>query len=382
MTDYISAATALEGKLSDIRKELHRHPELGNREHWTSTYIEGILKDLGLDVVRMLDTALVATLHGRNTGRKVGLRADMDALPVTEATGCGFESENPGIMHACGHDIHMTSAIGAAMLLAQDRQNLEGDVVFLFQPNEELTGGAQRMIAEGAVDGVGAVFGGHVCPGLPVGTVGVRYGKFYAASSAYTVRFIGRSCHGATPENGADALLAAAETILKLKTIRAKSGDKVVISTGILNAGTACNIIPGEAVIEGVIRTLGMDDRKETEDSVRGIVLETCARYGVTAEIDIRGSYNGIVNTDAETAIMEKCAREVLGDDKVVVIDEPTMVTEDFGFFVDECSGCFCHIGAGCTESLHSPTFIPDIRAAVTAAAVYADTLDNYLKLR
>lgn len=379
--DYFCASQQIEGELSEIRKELHRHPELGNREFYTSDFIEKVLKDLGLDVVRMLDTALVATLHGRNTGKKVALRADMDALPVTEATGCGFESENPGVMHACGHDIHMTSAIGAAMLLARNKDNLEGDVVFLFQPNEEISGGAQRMIAAGAVDGVGAVFGGHVYPDLPAGTVGVRYGKFYAASSVYTVKFKGRSCHGATPENGADALMAAAETVLKLKTIKSKSGDKVVISTGILNAGTACNIIPGEAVIQGVIRTLGRDDKQEVEDRFKGIVLETCAGYGVTADIDVRGSYDGVVNTDAETALMEKCARELLGDDRVVVIDEPTMVTEDFGFFVDACSGSFCHIGAGCTESLHSPKFIPDIRAAVTAAALYADTLDNYLKL-
>jgi len=379
--DYLSASRQLEGKLSEIRKELHRHPELGNREFYTRDYIEKVLKDLGLEVVRMLDTALVAILHGKNTGKKVALRADMDALPVKEETGCGFESENPGVMHACGHDIHMTSAIGAAMLLAQNKDNLEGDVVFLFQPNEEISGGAQRMIAAGAVDGVGAVFGGHVYPDLPAGTVGVRYGKFYAASSVYAVKFIGRSCHGATPENGADALLAAAETVLKLKTIKAESGDKVVISTGILNAGTACNIIPGEAVMEGVIRTLGKDDKQEVEARFKGIVLDTCAKYGVTADIDMRGSYDGVVNTDAETSLIEKCAREVLGDDRVVVIDEPTMVTEDFGFFVDACSGSFCHIGAGCTESLHSPKFIPDIRAAVTAAALYADTLDNYLKL-
>jgi len=379
--DYLSAANRLEGKLSEIRKELHRHPELGNREFYTSRYIEGILKDMGLDVVRMLDTALVATLHGRKTGKKVALRTDMDALPVTEATNCGFESENPGVMHACGHDIHMTSAIGAAMLLSQNRENLEGDVVFLFQPNEEISGGAQRMIAAGAVDGVGAVFGGHVYPELPAGTVGVRYGKFYAASSLFNVKFTGRSCHGATPEKGADALLAAAECILEFKTIRASSGDKVVISTGTLNAGTACNIIPGEAVIDGVIRTLGRDDKQEVMDRFNGIVLETCAKYGVTAEVDIRGSYDGIVNTDAETALMEKSAREVLGDGRVVVLDEPTMVTEDFGFFIDACSGSFCHIGAGCTESLHSPLFIPDIRAAVTASAVYAQTLDNYLKL-
>ena len=378
--DYLVEATKLEDRLSEIRKDLHRHPELGNEEHYTSKRVEGILKDIGLDVRRILDTALVATLHGKPTGKKVALRADMDALPVTEQTKCGFESENPGVMHACGHDIHMTSAIGAAMLLSQNKENLEGDVVFLFQPNEERSGGAQRMIDTGAVDGVGAVFGGHVCPDLPLGTVGVRYGKFYAASAVFKVRFNGRSCHGATPEKGIDALMVAAETVTRLRTLKPLSGDRCVLSTCIFNSGNVCNVIPGEAYIEGMIRTLGKDDKLEMQDKLRKTVNEVCSKYGASADVEIIGTYDGVVNTDDETAIMEKSARQVLGDDNVVVLDQPTMVTEDFGFFVDECTGSFCHVGAGCTESLHSPLFIPDIKAAVTAAAVYACTLDNYLK--
>lgn len=378
--DYLVEATKLEGRLSEIRKDLHRHPELGNEEHYTSKRVEGILKDIGLDVSRILDTALVATLHGKPTGKKVALRADMDALPVIEQTKCGFESENPGVMHACGHDIHMTSAIGAAMLLSQNKENLEGDVVFLFQPNEERSGGAQRMIDAGAVDGVGAVFGGHVCPDLPLGTVGVRYGKFYAASAVFKVRFKGRSCHGATPEKGIDALMVAAETVTRLRTLKPSSGDRCVLSTCIFNSGNVCNVIPGESYIEGMIRTLGKDDKFEMQDKLRKTVNEVCSKYGASADVEIIGTYDGVVNTDEETAIMEKSARQLLGDDNVVVLDQPTMVTEDFGFFVDECTGSFCHVGAGCTESLHSPLFIPDIKAAVTAAAVYACTLDNYLK--
>ena len=378
--DYLVEAKKLEDRLSEIRKDLHRHPELGNEEHYTSKRVEGILKDIGLDVRRILDTALIATLHGKPTGKKVALRADMDALPVTEQTKCGFESENPGVMHACGHDIHMTSAIGAAMLLSQNKENLEGDVVFLFQPNEERSGGAQRMIDTGAVDGVGAVFGGHVCPDLPLGTVGVRYGKFYAASAVFKVRFKGRSCHGATPEKGIDALMVAAETVTRLRTLKPSSGDRCVLSTCIFNSGNVCNVIPGEAYIEGMIRTLGKDDKLEMQDKLRKTVNEVCSKYGASADIEIIGTYDGVVNTDDETAIMEKSARQVLCDDNVVVLDQPTMVTEDFGFFVDECTGSFCHVGAGCTESLHSPLFIPDIKAAVTAAAVYACTLDNYLK--
>ena len=379
MNRYLSAAFEIEPYLNKVRETLHRHPELGNNEFFTSSYLEGELKALGLDVRRILDTALVAVLHGGKPGDKVALRADMDALPVTEDTGCSFVSENKGVMHACGHDIHMTSALGAARLLSQRRNELNGDVVFLFQPNEEVSGGAQRMIDAGALEGVKAVFGGHVAPDLPVGTIGIKYGKFYAASSIFKVIFRGRSCHGATPEKGADALLTAAKAILGLKTIYPSSGDKAVISTGTLNAGTACNIIPEEAVIEGVIRTLGKNDKAEMEGKFKAVIDEACSEYGTSAEIIITGSYDGVVNTDAETYLMEKSARQVLGDANVTVLSEPTMVTEDFGFFVDECSGCFCHVGAGCTESLHSSHFLPDIKAAVYAAAVYAQTLENAL---
>ncbi len=235
------------------------------------------------------------------------------------------------------------------------------------------------MIDAGALEGVKAVFGGHVAPDLPVGTIGIKYGKFYAASSIFRVIFKGRSCHGATPEMGADALLTAAKAILGLKTIYPSSGDKAVISTGTLNAGTACNIIPGEAVIEGVIRTLGKNDKAEMVEKFKSVIEEACSEYGTSAEVIITGSYDGVVNTDPETAIMEKSARQVIGDSNVTILNEPTMVTEDFGFFVDECSGCFCHVGAGCTESLHSPHFLPDIKAAVYAAAVYARTLENSL---
>lgn len=378
--DYLVRAKQLEGRLSEIRKDLHRHPELGNREFYTSDRIAGIMKELGYDVRRMLETAVVATLHCSDSGKKVALRADMDALPVTEETGCGFESENPGVMHACGHDIHMTSAIGAAMLLAENKAEIDGDVVFLFQPNEEISGGALRMIEQGAVDGVGAVFGGHVSPDLPVGKVGVKYGKFYAASSVFKVRFHGRSCHGATPEKGINAMMVAAETVMKLSTIKPDSGEKCVISTCMFNSGNVCNIIPGEAYIEGMIRTFGKDNKKEVEEKVRNAVDEICRKYGATADTEIMGTYDGIINTDAETAIMERSAREVLGDSNVEVLDELVLVTEDFGFFTEACSGSFCHVGAGCTESLHSSHFIPDIGAAVTAAAVYASTLDNYLK--
>ena len=379
MTDYLSAAFEIEGYLNRVRETLHRYPEEGNSEYFTSEFLEAELKSLGLDVDRILGTALVAVLHGGKPGKRVALRADMDALPVTEATGCCFASENKGMMHACGHDIHMTAALGAAKLLASKRNDLKGDIVFLFQPDEEGKGGAQRMIEAGAVEGVKAVFGGHVSPDLPLGTVGIRYGKFYAASDVITVKVHGKSCHGATPEKGADALLAAVEMIEKLSLLKPSSGDRAVLTIGEFRSGTACNIIADEAVFRGIVRTLGNADREEMRCLIKAVTQEVSERYNVKSVLELSYSHGGVVNTDAETALMEESAVQVLGQENVVRIQEPTMTTEDFGYFIDACSGCFCSIGAGCSDPLHSPHFLPDSKAAVYAAAVYARTLENAL---
>ena len=379
MTDYLSAAFEIEEYLNRVRETLHRYPEEGNSEYFTSEFLEAELKSLGLDVDRILGTALVAVLHGGKPGNKVALRADMDALPITEATSCSFTSEIKGMMHACGHDIHMTAALGAAKLLAAKRNELSGDVVFLFQPDEEGKGGAQRMIDAGALEGVKAVFGGHVSPDLPLGTIGIRYGKFYAASDVITVKVHGKSCHGATPEKGADALLAAVEMIKKLSELKPSSGDKAVLTIGQFKSGNVCNVIADEAEFRGIVRTLGNADREEMRKLIRAVTEDVSARYNVRSELELSYSYGGVVNTDAETSLMEESAVQVLGKDNVVRIQEPTMTTEDFGYFINACSGCFCSIGPGCTEPLHSPRFLPDSKAAVYAAAVYARTLENAL---
>ena len=380
--DYLLKTKELIPQLTEIREYLHRHPEIGNKEFETSSFLESKLKETGLEVKRMLGTALVATLHGegRVTGRKVAIRADMDALPVEEKTDCSFRSENPGVMHACGHDIHMTAALGTAMLLSRCKGDIDGDVVFLFQPDEEGSGGAQRMIDTGALEGVSAVFGGHVSNELPLGTVGVRYGKFHAASDVITIRVHGKSCHGASPEQGADALLAASDMALAITRLKPSSGDKAVLSFGELKSGSACNVIADEAVLRGIVRTLGNDDRLEMRSLISRTVKEIDAKYKVVSDLDLGFSYGGVVNTKAETALLEECARQVLGDDRVIRIEKPTMTTEDFGYFIEESSGSFCHIGAGCSQSLHSPYFLADINAAVTASAVYAKTVVEYLK--
>ena len=258
MTDYLAAANAIAGELAALRAEFHRRPELGNREFATAARVEAALNGWGIPTRRLLDTAVVGRLDGARPGRVAALRSDMDALLLEEATGADFVSQNPGVMHACGHDVHMAAALGAARVLAARREEMAGSVVFLFQPDEEGRGGARRMIGAGALEGVDAIFGAHVSPDLPAGSVGVRYGKFYAASDTFRVTVLGKSAHGATREKGIDALGAAAALAERLIALPAElPGERAVLSVGTLHAGIAGNILADRAELTGIIRTLG-----------------------------------------------------------------------------------------------------------------------------
>ena len=383
MTDYLKQAQQLAPRIAALRRDFHRHPELGNRESRTAERVEAWLNGLGIPARRLLDTAVVARLEGGRPGPVAALRADMDALPLTEATGVEFASENPGVMHACGHDVHLAAALGAARLLADRREELPGAVVFLFQPDEEGRGGAERMIAAGALEGVDAVFGAHVSPDLPAGRVGVRYGKFYAASDTFRVVVHGRSAHGAEREKGVDALGAAADLVTRLLAIpRSLPGERVVLSVGTLRAGTAENALADEATFAGIIRSLGPDARREMRRRFNRAVEEALPAWGATAEVNLRESYPGVVNDDAMTALVERAARGLLGGDNVRLIGEPTMTTEDFGYFLQARPGSYYHIGVGGPMPLHSTAFLPDDSAAVTAAAVHAAVIEAYLSER
>lgn len=365
-----------------LRHQLHRHPELGNTEHHTAALIEEYLRGLGLETARILDTAVVATLRGGLPGKTVALRADMDALPIGETTGCPFASERPGLMHACGHDVHTAAALGAAKLLAAKRDTLPGAVRFLFQPDEEGDGGAMRMMDAGALEGVSAVFGAHVDPNLAPGTVGVRYGKFYAAADTFTIRVLGKSVHGATPELGIDALGAAARLVCRLNSLPEEHpGDRSVLTIGTLQAGTARNILAGEARMEGILRTLGAENRREMKTALREALAEVAAQTGADIQIDLRESYPGIVNDDGMTAFAEQVATALLGPDRVQRIPQPTMTTEDFGYFLDKIPGCFYHIGVGGDYPLHNPNFLPSDDAVLTAAALHGAVLEAYLTI-
>ena len=382
MTDILTEARSIAPEIAALRHAFHRCPEIGNREHRTAARIEAELDKLGIPHRRLFGTAILARLEGGRPGRTAALRADMDALPLEEATGADFASENPGVMHACGHDVHMAAALGAARLLADRREDLPGAVVFLFQPDEEGRGGAQRMIDAGALEGVDAVFGAHVSPELPLGAVGVRYGKFYAASDTFRIAVTGRSAHAAEREKGIDALGAAAELATRLIALPGDvlPGERAVVTVGTLSAGTAENALAERAELSGIIRTLGPEARARLKARFRDAVDATMAKWGATAQLQLRESYPGVVNHDGMTALAEGALKGLLGAENVRVIDRPTLTTEDFGYFLMARPGCYYHIGAGCGLPLHNTGFLPDDRAAVAAAAAHAAVIEAFLQ--
>ena len=378
--DYQSEAAALSGELTALREKLHRCPELGNQERETARTVETWLHACGIETVRLTETAVMGVLQGGLPGKTAALRADMDALPLTEQTGAAFASCREGVMHACGHDVHMASALGAARLLSRRRETLRGAVAFFFQPDEEGEGGAQRMIRAGCLEGVDAVFGAHVSPELPAGTVGIRFGKFYAAADLFDLTVHGKSSHGAQPELGIDALAAAAELVTFLKALpQLLPGERSVVSVGSFRAGTVRNVIAGEAQLSGIVRTLGQDSRAFLKERFYAAVRETERKTGVSVAVNWREGYPGVVNHDAETRLVKTCAETLLGPERVLPVTEPTMTTEDFGYFLLERPGCFYHIGVGGEEPLHSNRFLPPSDILPLAAALHAAVLTDYL---
>ena len=380
--DFWAEAEALAEELAQLRRAFHKAPELGNREFQTAARIEQVLRACGIASRRILETAVVGRLEGARPGPCVALRADMDALPLQEATGAAFASEVPGVMHACGHDVHMAAVLGAARLLAAHRAELPGSIVFLFQPDEEGRGGAQRMIEAGALEGVDAVFGAHVSPDLPAGCAGVRYGKFYAASDTFRVAVHGKSAHGAEREKGIDALAAAVEMVRALLALPGElpPGETGVLSVGTLHAGAAENAIADLAEFTGIMRTLGPAARAELRARFAPLLQRVADDFGARVDYELRESYPGVVNDEAMTRLVHRTACALLGGDRVHVIDAPTMTTEDFGYFLQDRPGSFYHIGAGCALPLHNTGFLPDDRAVVTASALHAAVATAFLQ--
>lgn len=362
----------------ELRRKIHRNPERGNSEYKTTELIISELQKYGFECERLLETGVVASLKGAKDGKTVALRADIDALPVKENTGLPFSSENEGVMHACGHDIHTAALLGASQVLSKLRDEIEGTVKVIFQPDEEGDGGAERLISKGATDGVDEVYGIHIRPELKNGTVLVKYGKFYAASDIFEIDIKGVSSHCAEPHKGTDAIVIGAQTVSSLQTLVSRNvspADSAVVTVGTFNGGIFRNTVAGSCSITGVTRTLGKEMRMKLRQKITDVAEYTAKAMGGEAQVRIIESYPGIVNDEEKTAYIEKCARDILGDENVIVEALPLMTTEDFGYYLEKAPGCFYHIGCQCNHSLHSEFFNPDESAILTSMIMHVKSV-------
>ena len=387
--NYKQEALALAPAWQELFYALHRCPELGKAERQTAALIRQRLTELGVFYTPVADTGTMAVIQGGRPGKTIGFRADIDALPILEESGLPYSSENPGVMHACGHDFHTAALLGAAELLQNHRETLPGAVKLFFQPDEEGDGGAARMIAAGCMDSphVDAMLCCHVESGIPVGTLSTRSGPVCAASNPFAVTLRGRGSHGAKPHLGADVIVAGAQIVTALQTIssrRTSPTEPVVVTVGAFHSGEAGNVLPETARFTGILRTMGGSARDRVKADFYAIVSGIAAGMGVDAEVEIFESYPGCVNDPAVTALLVGAARKVLGAENVLEQDAPTLGTDDFGYFSDAAPGCYFYIGVGnqakgLTYPNHNPHFAADPAALPLAAAVEAQAAADYL---
>ena len=348
-------AVAQLPEVAALRHALHRTPEIGLRLPRTQSLVLEALAPLGLEVSTgaALDS-VVAVLHGGRPGPAVLLRGDMDALPVTEATGEPFTSENVGVMHACGHDLHTAGLVGAARLLAARRDELPGSVVFMFQPGEEGDGGAELMISEGVLDAAGervvAGYGLHVRASiLADGVVASRPGPLLAAADRFRVTVHGRGGHGSTPQHAADPVPVAAEIVLALQSVVTRTFDvfdPVVVTVGVIQAGTANNIIGDDALLDATVRTLSAANRSAAQERIRRVVDGIAAAHGMTATFEWIPGYPVTVNHAPEVTRLAGLVTAMYDEARYVEEEQPVLGAEDFSYVLERVPGAFFWVGA------------------------------------
>jgi amidohydrolase len=350
-----NSIAAFAEEMTEWRRDIHAHPELKFEEFRTSDLVAKKLAEWGVEVHRGLaGTGVVGVLRNGNSGKSIGLRADMDALPMPEETGLPHASTIPGKMHACGHDGHTTMLLGAAKYLAETK-NFDGTVHFLFQPGEEGGAGARIMIEEGLFDRFpcDSVYGIHNDPGLKLGETSVVAGPILAASDGVIITVKGRGGHAARPHMALDPILAGAQIVVAIQGIVARRVDPLdsaVISLCQFHAGTANNVIPNTAVISGTVRTLRPETRDEMERLITQIAKATAAMYDAEAIVEYRRGYPPTVNHEAETERAALAAAKVMGADKVIRKRPPAMGAEDFSYMLIERPGCFLKLGQAAAD--------------------------------
>ncbi|MEL7657606.1 MAG: M20 family metallopeptidase, partial [Bacillota bacterium] len=357
-----------EKRAISLRREFHRWPELGNEEYQTAEKIKTELDSLGIDTERLLATGVVGNIKNNSGKKTVALRADMDALPIQEAITLPFSSERKGIMHACGHDVHMAVLLGTAMVLSEIKNDINGNVKFIFQPAEETTGGAKRLIKKGCLEPkTDYILGLHVKPDLPAGTVGLKYGKVHASSDSFQIEIKGKTSHGAYPEQGIDSIAAAAQIITGVQSIVSRNISPLnpaVITFGSIHGGNATNLISDSVIMEGTIRALDQHSRELLIGRLKEMVQWTAKAYGAKAHVKLKKGYPVLMNDNLVVETIKEVAICETAIEKVVELKEPTMGVEDFSYFLEKVPGAFFFLGSGYkgreNEGIHSDSFEVD----------------------
>lgn len=371
-----------EQRLVEIRRHLHQYPELSHEEVETTAYIKSILQKAGIRIADAfpLQTGLIAEVGGLHGGPIIALRADIDALPIQEETGLPYASKIAGRMHACGHDFHTAAILGAAFLLKEKEQELAGTVRLVFQPAEEKATGAAAVLKSGAMEGVQAIYGMHNKPDLPVGTIGIKPGPLMAACDGFRIELAGKGSHAAVPEASVDPVVAAAFLTTAFQSIVSRnvsSLDSAVISVTKLNSGTAWNVIPETAVLEGTIRCFDAKVRDRVLGRFEQVVQGVSAAYGTKASLQW---YEGPPPVHNDERLAEEARKAAERQGLRVVTTKPSPAGEDFAFYQQHIPGFFAFVGTGGAHEWHHPAFDVNEKALPVSAAFFAELASAELK--
>jgi amidohydrolase len=356
-------------ELVEIRRDFHKNPELSQQEFRTQKKIQDYLNEWNIENYVCADTGVIGIIRGKN-GKTIGIRGDIDALPINEINNNSYCSINPGVMHACGHDAHTTILLGVAKILkemADSEESISGNVKLFFQPAEETIGGGKRMVQEGCMSNpiVDYMLGLHVMPYIDAGKVELKYGKLNASTDTIKITLKGKQAHGAYPDKGIDAITIAGNVITSLQTIVSRNIsplNSVVISLGKISGGVKDNVIADEVKITGTLRALDDDTRSFAKQRIETIVKNTAAAFGGEGSVDFHDGYQALINNDEVVDVIKENAEKILGKENIVFKEFPSLGAEDFSYFSDVAKGGFFHLGCGnsakgITSPIHTECF-------------------------
>ena len=379
---------SLEEELISIRRQIHMNPELSKLEFETQKLIVNILEKYKITYELAATTGVVATIKGKQEGKVIALRADIDALPIQEQNEIPYKSINDGVMHACGHDAHTTILLGVAITLQKYKDTFNGTVKCLFQPNEEVSSGAKDLVREGYLDDVDDIIGLHCMPYIETGEIEIKHGQLNASSGVVVIEVLGKSSHGAYPETGIDAIMISSVVLQNLQTIFTRNLsplEQAVLSFGKIEGGVASNVIAQKVTLRGTLRTTTKEVRERIKDKIVSIAKNTAQSFGGDVNITFHDGYIALINDDDITDIIIDTAKKVLGSDKINYKKHPSMGVEDFGYYQEKARGAFYHLGCGnkeknITSLLHTDTFNIDESCLYYGTLLQVETTLKLLK--